>query len=1391
MSNYNLSYREVVPDNLNQEEWIEITLNTGGTQSTLQDIKVSDKAGGYCFKNVALNHNRNRYIYWLSITETDRFVTLLVTTVSSLHRINFPHPDTLADGSSIGSSSSGSVSTSGTSVGASVDFNDSQSFSIFRDANSSVIRNLSTCYVLDAQTTSQNAVPHAANSFLSPNGDQAYFALACQTQVMFYIMNATNGETTVHQLRQHNIMPRLFSNIKGALIGRNDSTDAEYATSFVFICVNNEIYLVTLYRNDNIRVWSTSTLQIVCSISCLRESNEQRIQGPQSNLLRKISDSSVCAFLSHASGSEFVCIDINTDVGNSSGLSLVRRRVISAPQLDLTDFDITDLNIWALWSNAEGEFSVSNFCLERGSSLNWISAAMEPPPDRYCVGIEQGINPREAYCSYIFHPGKFEQNVLSKALSMFRRSNVLIETSNMSVLKDHVCHAIEEEIQNEIKDFDISDEEYIEVALRFWERFYSCCEQYHMKACQPVGLAILESIDAIAVVKKSTFSMLRPCETLEHLMLTGEEVDIQRVLNLHFKGREKDGTDLINLVTIIARIEKWLSEDVKIELDKKLYQLEMPNIVISKLADEILAGDPAKQILPRNFLVVLRQKLQNINDIRAAMVLLLESLRMDNGNPEAMQTHLNEAHSTRFLLSIGTLFGSHLGLSILSETVRQIAMIRFAICRNLLILQQVLIDTYILPVDILETLRSQYMPDTIIFLQSYYVMVWISETPVNMNSISFLETSVQRLNLLQLSNGSGRIYTSGGKSYAAPLLRVFLNAKGLYTSLALYADNFKTLANPTWQNTLLPLTTIVSQLIWAVSFNFVFGEWLFGTSQHIILEDYVRLLNSWCEWNSCSRQFILAVSLLDCGEAHKAYDLFLKAAKGVLKEQFLFDKILRGTRLAEQLESVSIEDRNCMEVNNQAIAQYYLKVIQLFEHHNALDHIINVSQAAIGMLDKGDPQLPMFQSIVFNNHLQLEHYEEAYHSLIYNAETSRRKDCLRQLVINLFSRKRLDLLMNFPYVGLYEELENIVESRARSLSIEGNEVYDFLYAFHVNNGNMRKASAIMYEQAMRLQLESDSIESVQKRCESLLVCMNALHLIDHRYRWIAKPVINEDNLVQMSNNFEAMETDNSNNKHKVAVLEIIDVKRELLQAEAFLQLSQKRKDVQSFFNAGPQELTIMLASSGLYTDAVKLANGFNISILPVFDTLTTACVHITEETANEVWSWLQENDLADLPHRNKAADMAWSLLKKLVIDNEKENSTEIRKCVVNKILNLNSFVPQWLYNDYKSENCSELLYLYVKHSRLLEAAELGKEFISAMLGAGSEYFSCKHSIAVTNAEMCLPLNTLDLLLHGLKLNENNVEYKEALIDLEEILNKYVNTALRTARDKIEISMRNE
>lgn len=139
----------------------------------------------------------------------------------------------------------------------------------------------------------------------------------------------------------------------------------------------------------------------------------------------------MCAFLSQANQSEFVCIDIHEDTSSSAGLSLSYRKNIPAPQLDLADFAIAESRIWALWTNAEGEFSISNYPLVRGLGMSWSSVAMESPPDRYCIENNHSMDPREAYCNYIFQLGIFEREVIAKALYV----RIIVESKELCFFK--------------------------------------------------------------------------------------------------------------------------------------------------------------------------------------------------------------------------------------------------------------------------------------------------------------------------------------------------------------------------------------------------------------------------------------------------------------------------------------------------------------------------------------------------------------------------------------------------------------------------------------------------------------------------------------------------------------------------------------------------------------------------------------------------------------------------------------------------------------------------------------------------------------------------------------------------------------------------------------------
>lgn len=127
-----MSLVEVAPAQIVPNRWREFLLDTGAAQSTLQDIKLAESAGGFSYRhsNAWSMVTSNRFIYWktnndvleltevstdynltgnqiklrfqntpvlegVSIHETSDQVYILVATVASVHRFVFPHPHKL------------------------------------------------------------------------------------------------------------------------------------------------------------------------------------------------------------------------------------------------------------------------------------------------------------------------------------------------------------------------------------------------------------------------------------------------------------------------------------------------------------------------------------------------------------------------------------------------------------------------------------------------------------------------------------------------------------------------------------------------------------------------------------------------------------------------------------------------------------------------------------------------------------------------------------------------------------------------------------------------------------------------------------------------------------------------------------------------------------------------------------------------------------------------------------------------------------------------------------------------------------------------------------------------------------------------------------------------
>ena len=110
-------------------------------------------------------------------------------------------------------------------------------------------------------------------------------------------------------------------------------------------------------------------------------------------------------------------------------------------------------------------------------------------------------------------------------------------------------------------------------------------------------------------------------------------------------------------------------------------------------------------------------------------------------------------------------------------------------------------------------------------------------------------------------------------------------------------------------------------------------------------------------------------------------------------------------------------------------------------------------------------------------------------------------------MVTLFERKQLRQLASYPYIDMFEDLETIIESRARSVDLKVNNYYDFLYSFHVTKENYRKAAHVMYECGMRLENELCNQEGLQRQAKAYLSCINCLKLVDPKNAWIVRPVL--------------------------------------------------------------------------------------------------------------------------------------------------------------------------------------------------------------------------------------------------------------------------------------------
>lgn len=1378
----NILYREITPYSESIDRWNNVTINAGAAQSTLQDIKLPEGAGSFAYFNSGdLSSNcSNRFIYWrtnhdiielveisldsdlranhlrlrfqntpilpgVSIHEYDGEVILLVATVSAIHKLAFPHPKRLEKDAFR------------------VKRKDSAVPSIFHDTTEEVLRSRSCYYVLN-HVSLGNPLPHTSCSWLDADGN-ATFVLANSAGSLLMMSDKQGVQVTKELVKTGSI----FRILNGLVPSVMKSSRPEVALNIICHQYMSDTLLYSLFNDLQVRIWSYKKQEYIFADSVINFDAQKNLSAGnytahQCQLRKSESTDDSSLFLGifvPVMYKKIFYIFRQSFYHERLKLELVS--TLHQVQHDLVDFCIGASRLWTLWLSSENQPIVLSAIIDPWAKTEpdmcWMPMDLEPRVSRT---IDFGdSNPQEMYIKEIFKVGRFLPSTISKAISIYNSMKNTSFSASMSLkvddLKNRVIEAVENEILIKTGDMDNTRMEYLEIVADCWDRFFSYCIQYHEVGMKPLGMTVDPNTGCVIVVKKNFYSLLCPCDPLQYLV----SPDF-RSASVYINPDDSDKKLYQGLKAVLACIDlihETIDDRLLMRFGDKIYNLYSP----IKYASEICKTLDLE--MDSHFLKHMQSVLPSNQDIVSSLDYLVNKLDL---GPDARS--VTDATFSKYP-SFGN---SSSGIGALCSGLSHFAKQRFEFCRDLLLFEVIIWGLDAMENDQLDNLmlQSSIIPRTVSLVKSYYVILWCTQcdcVPVN---ATIQDSAFKQFTVLESPEFMNTDLTTIKQDCTISHL-FFQKDGGSKVRQMIHINQTEISDGDNWTSLFPSFIVASAALLWPLEGN-MFPEFLFSQCQFLPLQEYDRLLQGWCSWNKQYLNFLVATSFLILGEQYKALKLFLNVSKEIESQSYLCNRFLKG------------------RYNSSLISLFCMKVIQMFEQFSLSDCVVKLVSTTIEEIEESDPHIPIFYSVLFKHHLNLGHSEEAFSTLIKNPDSSRRKDCLRQLIVYLCEKKQFQKIIDLSYLAYEEEVIGILESRARCSDLSRNtSFYGILYALHIHHKKFRKAASVMYELAMRFGKEVITLKGLSKQVSCYLTAINCLHLAKPEYAWIVKPVISFDENVDDSEEMDCRNSPkrdadgeeilNSARPVKIEVLGLKDIQCEYNLVQARLEHAQKshNSDDSVITKMSPEETVALLLNASLYDSAIRLSKSFSLSLVPVFEALANRCVtsmlnsdtYSSHETEKDIYMKIDGQE--DYINSNISCQQnMWNTLKKYLFQYELPGQSELHKCITEKLLSRGASLPAWLRLSYQKRNFTEMINLYISHGLLEDALYLMIKYIKAVLGDQKEDFDLKHSLQYNLPSVWLPHTYIDILLDAATDLQHDVRFKVLYQELNEILDKY-------------------
>ncbi|XP_057184920.1 nuclear pore complex protein Nup160 isoform X1 [Triplophysa rosa] len=1086
----------------------EITINLAGVGGHSSGVKHADSAGGFSYEDSGklLSVTSNRYIHWSTSGDTVQFVEqsldtnllnnairlciphcpllpggvhiqetlnnilILIATSQSVHRLVLPHPTHMYHSDLV---------------------TELQMQSIFTDIGKLNLKEPAHCYVLPFAQGSQPTGPSTTAAWISPQGE-ALFALGLPLGGIMIITlppHDQEGTVSVMELKQSSVIQRIAGWMPTAI--RGDQSPSDLAISLVAHQLEDDTFVLALCQDHKLRMWSFKHQMCLLVTDMLEYMpvgrGEMKNSPGQAHKLRLCFTSAtglcLAVYLAVPKRSQFCVLQLVAN--ENSQYSLDHISTLFSTQETLVDFVLTATDVWGLWLDDDNQTVVKYISFEHNMAGMWNQVFVQPsPPEEVHTSEDQ--DPRETYLDILFSPVRFSAAAIVKALQIYKRGTERHFDLSWEELKKEVAVTLENELQASVTEYEFSQEDYRLLQVDVWSKFYACCLQYQEVLSNPLALHVSPATAMVCILKKAFVSFLFPCFAVDHLYLSSDEYFLSEEETPIAEDSDMS-RDILLLVQCLRQLNAYLMEDMAYEMEKALEHLLSPERTSEKIFEALLASDTATGIQD------IANKLLDVRNPIGAMNLLLRELDLETD--AETDSRPTTGQSLRVRISLSQLYGSSMASSLICQGVCQTSMTRMLLCRDLLILQQLYLhlgDT-IFPAggSQLLQLQQELIPRCSHLLCTYHLLKQMSLTLSSSVPLDILNTDLQHLSVLELSDSTGPVTI---RSVLSPqtVLELFYQNVARKVIVSQIFSQQDTMANESvlhWPQMISSVLTLLCQFLWPSNPSFLFPECLMGNCQYAQLQEYVRLIEPWCQVNVGSCRFVLGQCYLANGEGQKALQCFQEAAAEVEKEEFLM-------KLAGSDDETATTAPRLL---------YYNKVLRLLEDIGLPELVIHSATLAISEAVNDERSQAALWTRIFKHHLDLGHNTQAYEALTQNPDPSRQLDCLRQLVVVLCERAQLRDLIQFSFVNLHDEVVGIIESRARAVDLMTHNYYELLYAFHINRHNYRKAGTVMFEYGMRLGREVRTLLGLQKQVNCYLAALSCLRLVRPDYAWIVQP----------------------------------------------------------------------------------------------------------------------------------------------------------------------------------------------------------------------------------------------------------------------------------------------